>query len=178
MEGLVSLLDAVHDVRVLALWDALEGTLGLRGVRVTPFPHFSYQVAPRYDRSVLVAAAQAIARAAAPFEARAAGVALFTGPAPVLYVPVVRTAPLSALHRQVWEAALPAAVGPQAYYHPDQWVPHITLAFGDLDAARAGEAVRLLAGRAFDWRLRVDNLAFIGKTGGRQEVIWRLPLQG
>jgi len=102
MEGLVSLLDAEHDARVRALWSELETGLGLHGVWTTPYPHFSYQIAPRYDPAI-----QPIARnlsAAAPFEIRTGGLAVFTLPAPVLYLPIVRTAALSA-----WQSAQDSA---------------------------------------------------------------------
>ncbi len=175
MEGLVSLLDPAHDALTRALWSELESALGLRGIWVTPYPHFSYQIAPRYDPSI-----RAIARtlaAAVPFEIRTGGLALFTVPAPVLYLPIVRTAALSAWHARLWHAALPAAQSPVPYYHPDHWMPHITLAHGDLTPALAAEAVRLLAGREFNWTIRIDNLSFIGLMGEAQTLLWQLPLQ-
>jgi hypothetical protein len=175
MEGLVTLLDPEHDALVRGLWQELEEALGLRGVWLTPFPHFSYQVAKSYDPPRLEASARALAATADPFEVGVAGLALFTGPAPVLYLPVVRTAALSAWHQRVWEACLPAAREPLVYYHPDNWMPHITIGFGDLDADRAAKAVRLLAGRAFDWRLVVDNLAVGTDDGSAQALKWRLP---
>jgi hypothetical protein len=103
------------------------------------------------------------------------GLGLFTGPAPVLFLPVVRTAALSAWHQRVWDALLPAAREPLDYYHPDRWIPHITVAHGDLDPDRAAEAVRRLAGRTFDWRLTADNLACGADTGPAQGLMWRMP---
>jgi hypothetical protein len=44
MHGVVSLLDAAHYQAVESLWAELAAC-GLRGVYVTPFPHFSYHVA-------------------------------------------------------------------------------------------------------------------------------------
>jgi 2'-5' RNA ligase len=178
MEGLVSLLDAEHDALTRALWEELEAALGLRGVWATPYPHFSYQIAPSYEGEALAEAAQALARSAAPFEVRTAGLGLFTGPEPVLYLPVVRTAALSAWQAQVWAAALPAARDPVPYYQPDQWAPHITLAQGDLTPGRVAEAARLLAGREFHWTIEVDNLSFIGEVGTAQELRWRWALEG
>jgi hypothetical protein len=177
VEGIVTLLDPDHDALVRGLWHELEAALGLRGVWVTPFPHFSYQIAQGYDQERLKPAVRGIVAAAQPFDVHVTGVALFTSPAPVLYLPVVRTPALSAWHRRVWDEVLPSALEPLAYYHPDCWVPHITLAHGDLDADRAAEAVRLLAGRSFDWRLPVDNLAFGTDAGPAPGVRWRLALE-
>ena len=176
MEGLVSLLDPEHDARVRALWSELETALGLHGVWETPYPHFSYQIAPQYDAPAIHAIAPALA-AAEPFEIRTGGLALFTLPVPVLYLPIVRTAALSAWHARLWHAALPAAQSPVPFYHPDRWVPHVTLAHGDLTPALAAEAVRLLAGREFNWTIRISNLSFIGLMGEAQTLLWQLPLQ-
>jgi len=41
MEGIVSLLDEEHTCLTEGLWAALEHEFGLRGISVTPFPHFS-----------------------------------------------------------------------------------------------------------------------------------------
>jgi 2'-5' RNA ligase len=176
VEGLVSLLDPKHDALTRALWDELEATLGLRGVWATPYPHFSYQIAPSYAAAAVETASRALALSAAPFTVQTSGVAVFTGLAPVVYLPVVRTAQLSAWHAQVWAAGLPAAREPVPYYHPDHWVPHITLAQGGLSLALAAEAVGLLAGRDLNWTLRVDNLSFIGLDEEQQKLRWRLPL--
>jgi 2'-5' RNA ligase len=175
MQGIVTLLDPAHYAATEALWTELAEALGLRGVYVTPFPHFSYHVAHGYARDAL-AAALSQAAATPPFTVTTAGLAVFTGPAPVLYIPVVRTAALSAFHAALWEALEPAAAASQAYYAPDSWVPHITLGFGDLTRATLTEAVRLLGGRSFTWEIPVDHLAYIDDAGGTQSVAQRVSL--
>jgi hypothetical protein len=52
-----------------------------------------------------------------------------------------------------------------AYYHPEQWLPHITLGSGDIQEDLLAEAVRLLSERDFDWTITVDNLAFVEEDG-------------
>ena len=49
MHGIVSLLDEDHYRMVEDVWAGLDEALGLRGVYVTPYPHFSYHVADHYD---------------------------------------------------------------------------------------------------------------------------------
>ena len=36
--------------KVESLWDELETRFGLNGIRVTPYPHFSWNIAEEYDR--------------------------------------------------------------------------------------------------------------------------------
>jgi len=49
MQGVVTLLDDRHYARVGALWEELGQKFDVRGMYVTPFPHFSYQVADAYE---------------------------------------------------------------------------------------------------------------------------------
>src|SRR2546425_461787 len=66
------------------------------------------------------------------------------------------------------------------YYHPDQWVPHITLHHGNLSADALAEAVRLLSQRDFTWRLRLDNLTLLAGDGEtpQHHVQYQYPLTG
>ncbi|HEY7833700.1 MAG TPA: 2'-5' RNA ligase family protein [Ktedonobacterales bacterium] len=176
MHGIVTLLDQSAYAAVAAVWAELAREFGLGGVRRTPFPHFSYQIAAAYDPLRLEAALMAFAREQRPFTVRASGLGVFTGPAPVLYVPVVRTAVLSAFQAALWEAAASRATDPDAYYTPDRWMPHITLAQHDLDAARLGQVVAALGARDLTWEITVDHLAYIEDHGATSEVRLRVPL--
>lgn len=176
MHGIVSLLDNAAHAAVEALWDELAHAFGLGGIRRTPYPHFSYQIAPGYDLSQLETALAAFARGQQPFVVRASGLGIFTGPAPVLYVPVVRTAALSAFQAALWEAAAPCATDPDASYTPDRWMPHITLAQHDRDAALLGQVVAALGARDLTWEIAVDHLAYIEEQGDTGAVRLRVPL--
>ncbi|PZN09218.1 MAG: hypothetical protein DIU69_08940 [Bacillota bacterium] len=70
------------------------------------------------------------------------------------------------------------AAGTVDYYHPESWVPHITLAEHDLDAATAGRAVEFLLNRDLYWEVIIDNVALIDDTGTRQELRLRFDLRG
>lgn len=101
--AVVSLLDPAHEAEVYALWDELERAFGVHAVRGrVPYPHFSYHVAMRYDEEHLDATPRRVAAQTTPFTVYAEGLALFTGAAPVLYVPVVRDAALSGFHAALW----------------------------------------------------------------------------
>ena len=49
MHGLVSLLDPEHYQQVENLWNELEEECGLEGIKVTPYPHFSWLIAEDFD---------------------------------------------------------------------------------------------------------------------------------
>ena len=168
MDAVVSLLDEKHYKLVEDLWTELEQRFGMRGIYVTPFPHFSYQVAERYDTDRLAVALQRLAARTRPFSVRTGGLGLFTGTFPVLYVPVVRTLLLSRLQEELWAEVSPTATDISPYYAAKQWQPHITLAHGDLDPERLAAATRYLSERDFHWEVQVTSVALIHDTGEEQ----------
>jgi 2'-5' RNA ligase len=170
MHGIVSLLDSAHDRLVEALWVELDAVCSMRGVYVTPFPHFSYHVAEQYEGDKLVEIVRQVARDTVSFHIRTTGLGMFTGAQPVLYLPIVRTSELSRLHHTLWHAIAPVSSGRVDHYHPDLWMPHITIGFGDVDAESAAAAIRLLDARTYDWDIAIDNLAIVYDTGARQAI--------
>jgi hypothetical protein len=51
-----------------------------------------------------------------------------------------------------------------------QWMPHLTIGFGDISKDNLSQIVPFLAGRDFNWEITVNNLAFIYDTGTKQEL--------
>lgn len=167
MYAVVSLLDEHHYARLENLWRELESECGLAGVTLTPFPHFSWHIAAEYDFKRLEAALAELVAEAKPFKVRTMGLGLFTSEAPVLYIPLVKDATLARHHQRVWERTQPAAIGSSSHYSPDVWVPHITLAYGDVDQDKLGCAMEKLAFQPFNWEISVDNLALVYTIGGQ-----------
>jgi 2'-5' RNA ligase len=176
MNGVVSLLDDFHNQAVHQLWAELAENFGLKGISITPIPHFSYHVAQAYDDSLLEQALTAVADKLEPFEVQTGGLGIFSGPVPVLYIAVTRTAELSRIHEQVYQHVVEHSRGEVSYYQPPTWTPHITLAHGDLTPAILGNVIPLLAGRNFDWRIKIDNVATIYSTGVQHTLRSRFPL--
>jgi len=177
MEGIVSLLDSEHYRLTERLWAELESTFGLRGIYITPFPHFSYHVAQDYEAAKLEPMLKQLTQSLKAFRVQASGLGVFTGPSPVLYIPVVRTSELSQLHEALWQATEGSLDIPD-YYRPENWLPHITLAFGDIYPDTLPEVMRLLGERPLNWEITVDNLAFIEKTAQGQQVRFRFSFEG
>lgn len=178
MYAVVSLLDEQHTKAVEDIWAELRREFGLQAVYEAPFPHVSYQSAEQYDAEVLMPIVQRLAQTTPAFRVRTRGLGIFTGLLPTLYIPVVRAPGLSRLQRTLWDDLTPTAFGVSAHYHPDTWMPHITLALRDTGGETAHAVGRLLAERDVDWDIGLDNLALIGDTGARHELIARFPLGG
>lgn len=168
MEGIVSLLDDKHYQLVEDLWAELAHEFGVRGVYITPYPHFSYSVAAHYNIESLTHILERITSNITTFQVRTDGLGMFTGAAPVIYIPVVRSLELTQLHEALWEEISPTASGTQEYYHPNQWMPHITIGFGDINRENLPPIARWLNERDFHWEITVNNIAYIQDTGTEQ----------
>jgi 2'-5' RNA ligase len=184
LHGVVSLLDAGATARIRETWTKLERELGLRGVLVMPYPHFSYQIAGGYDRAAAETALSRLAEEIAPFEIHTKGLGTFEGPWPVIYVVVKLDSALRALHLRVWDACLAHAANPVSYYRPEAWTPHITLAHGEEQNSvpLSGDQVRavldMLNPKEFKWAISVDNLALVWDDGEAQRPVRTFPLRG
>lgn len=179
MAASASVLDDEHSARVVALWDLLEDELGSKAVRISPLPHFSYQAARDFDLEVLTEVVEKVAAKARPLRVRTAGVGVFTGKSPVIYVPVVRSPELTRLQLALWSAGAMATENPQPEYHPASWIPHITLAQSDLGEELLPRALSLLNAQDLLWEFEIDNLAIVRGHGDKpQELLARFHLGG
>lgn len=167
MYAIASLLDPISGQTVRSLWEHFERSCGLTGVRTTPLPHFSWQAADAYEVEGSEAVLGDIARQCSPFIAQTAGLGIFTGQMPVVYIPLVKNEQLLNMHKMLWEAMRPFAIAPNLYYDPSRWVPHITLALHEVEPWRLGCAVEEIAGQPVEFEIMVDNFALIYQTGGR-----------
>lgn len=179
MHAIVTLLNAENYAQMEALWRELEFECGLTGIAVTPIPHISWHIAAEYDFKRLENRIAELAEHSKPFTVRTRGLGLFTGVSPVVYIPVIKDVRLAEFHRMVWEASYPTAIGASPYYAPDAWMPHITLAHGDVDWPKLACAMEKLASQTFDWEVRLDNLALVYQYSGEVGKIQnKIPFEG
>ena len=104
--GVVSLLDEEHSALVESLWVELESELDLRGLSGRIIPHLSFHVADAYEQQTFERALEAFASDHSSIRIKTAGLGIFTGPAPTLYVAVERCPALSEFHKDLWAADL------------------------------------------------------------------------
>jgi 2'-5' RNA ligase len=167
MHGLVSLLPKPSYRQVQDIWETLAKEHGLRGIRVTPYPHFSWQIAKEYDFDRLEDIIAEIGLKTPPIIVHTAGLGLFSGNCPVIYVSVVKDPNLMRLHADIWGAVQPAAQDLSPYYAPSAWMPHISLAYEDVTPTNIGPVVQRLAYQSLAWEMRVDNIALIYEPEGQ-----------
>jgi 2'-5' RNA ligase len=161
MYAIATLLDPNSDSQTRDFWQLLKTDCGLAGINTAPLPHFSWQGAEDYQVDEAEKILSEAAAQLAPFVVRTAGLGLFTGPVPVLYLALVKTELLMKVHRTLWERIGPLATGLNCHYSPDAWMPHITVAHQDLTADNLVCAVKNLIFRPVELEILVDRFALL-----------------
>lgn len=170
MHAIASLFDRKNDRFVRSLWKKLRDEFHVQGVYKTPFPHFSYQIASDYKFEYLEKPMEIIARQSKPFSVRAGGLGVFTGLAPVLYIPIVRTKQLSSFHELLIKRISSACSGSPVYYNAEFWVPHITIAQWDINEKNLPQIIGSLSKRELSFEIKVNNIAAIYDDGMTQSI--------
>jgi 2'-5' RNA ligase len=167
MFAIVSLLDSSTSGTIQRLWKELEAGCGLTGVRVTPYPHFSWHAADGYDDHVMEQWLKLEAEKSQPFTVRTSGLGVFTGISPVVYIPIVKNPMMMEIQKKIWIWAGKNSSQPNPHFSPEIWIPHITLAFKDLNPEKLSCALEKFFDRDFNWEIRVDNYAIVCQEENR-----------
>ncbi len=165
MIAIISALDAEAKKTVRGIWQELHDICQLQGIFNFPTPHFSWFSAEHLQLSRVEPILDQMAQDLDPIQVDAFGLGIFSGAYPVLYLPVVKTRELFAYHRRVWDQAQPYTTGTTLYYSPDLWIPHITLAMGDLTPEALPCAINALAFAPRQLTSRVDNIMVVEQKG-------------
>ena len=164
MSSVVSLLPDEHAEKVQDLRITIRDELGISSPLECPYPHFTYQLAEKYDVHQLESVLEQISEQQERFAIRTNGLAIFTDTKPVIYIPVIRNSQLSRFQSNIWGDISEAASNVADYYHPNRWVPHITVGLVNRD--EVSDVVGLLSENDFLWEIPVDNIAHLrGSTG-------------
>lgn len=161
MLGLVSLIPQPFYQQIEKIWEELETSFNLVGFLISPIPHFSWQIAERYDQDLLNEKITHLTQKISPFRVRTNGIGLFTGIRQVIYIPVIKDCELIDLHNQIWTATQTASTELNMLYSPDLWVPHITLIHENLTPHNIGPVMKYLASQTYNWEMIIDQIVLV-----------------
>ncbi len=165
LHAIVTILPQPYYQQVEALWDELEEKFGLSGIRITPYPHFSWQVAESYPEEKLLHALTTIVNDIKPFEVHIRGIDVFFSQNPVVFLKILKEKALARLHLKVWMKLLPLANRPNFLYSPLLWRPHISLAYQDLTLSKLKDITTFLKQKDLNWNFSIDNISLVCQTG-------------
>ena len=170
MYAIASLLDSSTDQEIRAVWQRIGDHCGLKGIHRIDLPHFSWLGADSYHLTSVGEILEGIAEEMTPFTVRCAGLGIFTGPRPVMYVSLVKDAVLFHWHHMLWEKTRPYAVTPSMLYDPSHWMPHITLAYHEAGSHQFGCALQDIVYTPLNLEFIVHNLSLIYQTGDQDGI--------
>jgi 2'-5' RNA ligase len=160
MQSVCALIPFEYFQRVVDLRARLCEDPVIGGIYDPPFVHFTLQLAEEYDWDGLAAALEGFAKDWKPFELTTIGLLVFTGKFTGIAVAPYKDRNLAEYHAAVWETITPFARGRvDPFYHPDRWVPHVTIKRTGSDPDRFGAAMAKLAAEDLHWTMTVDNVA-------------------
>lgn len=168
MHGIVSALPTQYERIVFELWEEMEERFDARFAQTALVPHFTWQLAmDDYVLEDLIPQLDAFCKNLNPVKIHVKGARLFPGPLPTIYLRIIKSKTLKALHQSLWERFIPFAQVSNDLYLSDTWVPHITVVHKDMAQENIQEALALIEARQIDWRFEVDNLLVLHQDPDR-----------
>jgi 2'-5' RNA ligase len=154
-------LDEVHAVPVATLRAQLAAAAAVPGGAVAP--HVTLAVTSGIAPGRVDAVLSAVAADFQPFTVRirGAGIVHHEGDWPVVYLQVVRSPALDALHRALIDGLGPTFV--DGHYRPDRWIPHVTVWSGPIVASSLEIVTDRIAG--VSWNMPVADVSRLGTVG-------------
>ena len=171
MNGLISILPPFLCEEVFFFWNQLSERFAVQRVKLTGTPHITWNYAEHYCLDDPQVFCKALARRLQPLRCRTNGLGLFSGKRPVLYIAVMMNTEMETCHRQIWDAVNPVAVLPNKRYHPDRWIPHITLAMEDLTSENIGPITVFLSAYKWKYTFNIQSLSWVTRSLGESMQI-------
>lgn len=165
MLAITTLLTSPNAARINRIIKKLEKKFGLDDVQATPDPHLTYQLAGVQKLSALKKALAEVAATTASFPAFTTGLGVFPGERPVIYIPVLRSDALNALHHRLVAATAPLCLRTDKFSGPDCWLPHISLALHDTTPDLLGPVLSFLNKETYNLKIEVNNIAILRQQG-------------
>ena len=160
MDGLLTILPSPVYQTIEDIFSKLNSQFQLYENATTFNPHFSYHVAESYANEQVQPLMQKVARETAVFTIKANGIGIFPAPEPILYIPIARTKQLNAVHENIWKTFNQIAQESVAYYHPDNWFPHITIGTAGIPTNQVGTVIQWLLKQDLYFDIEATNLTF------------------
>lgn len=142
------------------LWDELTRETSLILKLPELRPHLSFFQGDFSDTGVLLETLHQITDETRPFFVSLAGLAVFTGENPVIYLNVVKTPPLNHLQRMLYERLGPLVPTVRQEYDPSYFMPHLTIGWVTEPHGTA-QAFERLGQQTFTSEFLIDNLTLL-----------------
>lgn len=176
MITIASLLNDSASKNTQTLWKCLEEQCDLTKILGAPIPHLSWLTMDDCDLEGVSSVLESVSKEVSPFNFYTAGLGLFTGSKPVLYLAAIKNQKMVEIHQSIWLRTERYCQSRNHYYAPDSWIPHITLAYEDLSGENIACAIRDLINRPLNFEFMIDNMAVLFKKEKEYGVLSKVTL--
>lgn len=128
------------------------------------YPHFSWQVAESYNIDKLIHLLKDFSSQHSNFEIWINGIGIFTGILPVIYLPIIKSTELIAIHQEIWTRTEEIRYKAIEYYEGEQWIPHITILQQNTLNNSSMVALNKIINLPIKLKMKIDNFA-LGEVG-------------
>lgn len=144
------------------LWDEMTTQTNLVLKLPERRPHLSFFQGEFVANAQLLAVLHQLTDEIRPFFVSLAGLAVFTGENPVIYVNVVKTPALNQLQRMIYERLSPLVSEARPEYNPAYFVPHLTIGWV-IESSGTAQAFERLGRHSFNDEFIIDNLTLLSQ---------------
>ncbi len=176
--GVMTLLEGPLCDEAKRLWRVFEEEHGSVGVQTFAHPNLTFGGARTYHLQTLATRLETEIGNLPSFELRVDGVDHFREPERAVFLRVVLTEELAKVHRCLDRVLSGSCEDLFELYRPSSWVPHITVAMGDLSQREFDNALSQLSEYSRQYVQNVDRISLVQSVGDGSgyEVLHQWPM--
>jgi len=173
--AVATVLDIQNDPESAGTWNQVEDAFQQSGLVQSNLLHFSWHVAESYSEGKIEDSLRETAKDLSMILTSSTGLGIFTSEQPVLYLPVSKTRIIADLHHLLWDRLVPIAKNVNRFYDPENWIPHITLAYENAKAEQICKTTSLLLKQGMVFHFQMDHFSLIFRNGSENGIVTRIP---
>ena len=159
--GVLSILEGSLKDEVLNLWERFEIQYDSKGVQTFDYPNISFQGGFCDDLDVLKSSLEKAVRMLKPYNIEIDGIGSFDIPTKVIYLKIVPTDELKVVHDMIKNIIVKCCKKVFEQYSPKFWIPHISIAMGDLTVEAFYQAKKDFKDFEFKRKQKISNINIV-----------------
>lgn len=176
MQALIAEFTAESNAEIEEIWEEVAISCGKNSRVSFPYPHFTWQAAATYDIQGFEMALRDALLGQKPFQVQLAGLGIFTGIEPVVYINLVKSPLVNTLHQQIYQVSKAYVNQLEDYWLPDNWMPHLTLVEPGTKREVIQNFLPCLLERKFDWWIDVKSICLHSDESGSWQRLFSIDL--
>jgi 2'-5' RNA ligase len=158
MQALIAEFSEESNEIIRSIWSQVETSCGEKSKLSFIYPHFTWQAAERYQVQEFEMILRNAFLGQRPFKIKLAGIGIFTGEKPVVYLNMVKTPFISKIHGVITDVSQAYITSLESYWLPENWMPHLTLMEPGTDLKTISEFLPCILERKFNKEIEVKSI--------------------